>query len=470
MFQVITKKNFKMILNIKKTLLLTVMSFSVTAVTAQNARSGYFVDDYTYRFQMNPAIGNSKNFVSMPGLSNFNISENGNLHLTDVLYNIDGKTTTFLNPGVNASEMLDKIEEKNRIGVNLKANILSTGFKAWGGYNTITVSVNGNADIMIPKAFFSLAKEGLTNKTYDIRNLGATSSAYAEIGLGHSHDINSNIRVGATLKFLVGAGYAKTKINEANLSLGEDYWTVTTNANLEASIKSLQYETELNDNTGHQYVNGVDVDNFGVNGYGLGLDLGVVYKTPVKGLTVSAAVLDLGFINWKNNMVASTNGVKTVNTDRYTFEPNDNAENGPTFDDEWDKLRDDLSAIYELEDMGDKGSITRALNATVNIGAQYDLPFYNRLNLGLLNTTRISGEYTWTDFRLSANIAPCKIFSASVNGGMGTFGASFGWMLNLHVTGFNFFVGSDHTPWKLAKQGVPLSSNASLNLGINFLF
>ena len=87
MFQVITKKNFKMILNIKKTLLLTVMSFSVTAVTAQNARSGYFVDDYTYRFQMNPAIGNSKNFVSMPGLSNFNISENGNLHLTDVLYN-----------------------------------------------------------------------------------------------------------------------------------------------------------------------------------------------------------------------------------------------------------------------------------------------------------------------------------------------------------------------------------------------
>lgn len=169
-------------------------------------------------------------------------------------------------------------------------------------------------------------------------------------------------------------------------------------------------------------------------------------------------------------MVASTNGVKTVNTDRYTFEPNDNAENGPTFDDEWDKLRDDLSAIYELEDMGDKGSITRALNATVNIGAQYDLPFYNRLNLGLLNTTRISGEYTWTDFRLSANIAPCKIFSASVNGGMGTFGASFGWMLNLHVTGFNFFVGSDHTPWKLAKQGVPLSSNASLNLGINFLF
>ena len=46
---------------------------------AQNTNSGYFVDDYTYRFQSNPAFANSKNFVAMPGLGNVNVAMQGNL-------------------------------------------------------------------------------------------------------------------------------------------------------------------------------------------------------------------------------------------------------------------------------------------------------------------------------------------------------------------------------------------------------
>lgn len=53
---------------------------------------------------------------------------------------------------------------------------------------------------------------------------------------------------------------------------------------------------------------------------------------------------------------------------------------------------------------------------------------------------------------------------------VGTFGASFGWVANLHLTGFNFFLGMDRVPGKLCKQGVPLSSNAQVTMGINFPF
>ena len=53
---------------------------------------------------------------------------------------------------------------------------------------------------------------------------------------------------------------------------------------------------------------------------------------------------------------------------------------------------------------------------------------------------------------------------------VGTYGVGFGWLLNLHTTGFNFFVGMDHTMGKLSKQFVPLNSNADLNIGINFPF
>lgn len=120
--------------------------------------------------------------------------------------------------------------------------------------------------------------------------------------------------------------------------------------------------------------------------------------------------------------------------------------------------------------MGDQGGRTSMPHATLNIGVQYALPMYNKLTFGLLNTTRLAGDFTTTDFRLSANIAPCRIFSGGVNLGVGTFGASFGWVANLHLTGFNFFLGMDRVPGKLCKQGVPLSSNAQVTMGINFPF
>ena len=121
--------------------------------------------------------------------------------------------------------------------------------------------------------------------------------------------------------------------------------------------------------------------------------------------------------------------------------------------------------------MGEKSGLTRSLRTTVNVGVEYELPYYRKLKFGLLNSTCIAGPYTWTQFRLSANVAPVKIFSATANVAYGTYGFDFGWMLNLHTQkGFNLFVGMDHTLGKLAKQGIPLNSNASLNFGINFPF
>ena len=43
------------------------------SASAQTSASGYFLEDYTYRFQLNPAFANSRNFVAMPGLGNLNV-------------------------------------------------------------------------------------------------------------------------------------------------------------------------------------------------------------------------------------------------------------------------------------------------------------------------------------------------------------------------------------------------------------
>ena len=438
---------------------------------AQNLESGFFTDGYLYRHEMNPAIENSRNYVAMPLIGNINVGLTGNLNLTDVLFNRNGRTVLYTNPLVSASEVMKGICDRNRIGTDFKVQILGAGFKAWGGYNTIGISIRGNESTVIPRTLFDITKNGLHNDTYDISDLSAHAHAYAEIALGHSHKINEKWRVGGKFKFLLGAGNVDANVTRGEVVLGEDGYVANIDAELMGSITGLNYKTKASEHTKdsegnpRQIVNGMKVSGYKISGLGVAFDLGAEYKIN-DDWKVSASILDLGFISWKNTRLAATHG--TVNTNDYVFNVDDDAPN--SFSKEGERLGDQLATLYELEDKGEVGGRTTMLGATMNISAQYTAPFYRKLNFGLLNTTRIDGRYSWTNFRLSANVAPAKCFSAGINFAIGTFGPSFGWIMSVHPKGFNLFLGMDHTSFKLAKQGVPLSSKTEFTMGINFPF
>ncbi|MDE6310832.1 MAG: hypothetical protein K2L96_03340 [Muribaculaceae bacterium] len=442
------------------------LAVGTCGATAQNTYSGYFLDNYLYRSEMNPAFGNETNYVGFPALGNVNVGMQGNLHLTSVLYNVNGKTSLFTNPNVSVEEVMKGIHDKNRLGAEIKLNVLNAGFKAFGGYNTVAINVRGDVNAQLPGSLFSLLKEGVSNKTYDIKNLRANAVAYGEIVLNHSRDIKQvpGLRVGGAVKFLLGYGQLDARMEEAQLVLGEDSWNIRSNALIRASVKGLKYKTDYNDDAHREYVSGMEIDGTGLNGFGLGFDLGAEYKW--QDFRFSAALLDLGFISWSNTSVASTNGLREVQTSKYEFDVN-----GTDDSDEWDRLKNDLTALYQMDDLGNTGGRTTALAATLNFGVEYNFPLYRPLSFGLVNSTRIQGAYTWTQFRLSANVRPVKCLSASANLAMGTYGVGFGWLVNVNTgKGFSFFCGMDHTMGKLAKQGVPLNSNAKFNIGIDFPF
>lgn len=445
-----------------KTALAGLALISCSTLSAQNTYSGYFLENYTYGFQMNPAFGNEDNFISMPALGNINIAMRGNLHLNNVLYNVDGKTVLFTNPGVPESAV-NKFKDNNRLVTNEKFDIMSAGFKAFGGYNTVSIGARVNANVGVPKAFFQLAKEGVKNETYDIRNLTANANAFAQVALNHSRDIRQlpGLRVGAALKFYIGAANFDAYFNRAELQLGEDSWNAITNANIYSSINGFKFKTKINDKTGHEYVSGADLDFKGLNGFGVGFDLGAQYKW--RDFDFSLAVLDLGFISWGKTQWASTNGDQEVKTSDYIF-------NAKDLGDGWDQLKEGIEDLYQLSDNGELSSRTTGIGATLNIGVGYELPYYRKLKFGFLSSTVINGRYTWSQARFSANVAPVKWFSAGANLEASTFGCGFGWIVNFYTKGINFFCGMDHTLGKLAKQGVPLNSNASVNLGLNFPF
>lgn len=445
----------------------------VSDIVAQNTSSGYFCDGNLYRHEANPAVSNEQNYVAMPILGNVNVGIVGNVGLSDFFFSRGGKTVLFTNSQVSSDQFLKNIHDRNVITSDVKLNILSMGFKLKNSYNTIGVNLRTNADLNIPGELLRMAKEGPKNKRYDISSMETHADAFLELAFGHSREITDEWQIGAKIKILLGVANLDARFDNASFELNDNRWNATCNAEVQTSMKGLTYKTKESmrgpegEEKLHKYVSGVEVDKTGINGFGLAADLGAIYKLD-ENWKFGASLLDLGFIKWNNNMVASTNGEQTVTTESYIFSIDKN--NSNSFKNELDRLAEDFSSLYELQNNGDVGARVRGLGATINLSAEYSCPFYRPLSFGLLNVTKIRGAFSSTEFRLSANISPCKMFSGCISLAEGTYGPSFGWLVNLHPKGFNMYMGMDHTFISLAKPGLPLNSKSSLNVGVNFPF
>lgn len=462
---------------LRKYILAAIVTASCGAASAQTFNSAYFTDDFKFRHTMNPAFANEQNYLSLPALGNVSVSMHGNFGLGDILFDnpnyghgSDKQKTTFMNPYISANEALGGFSKgNNRLTGDVNLTLLSAGFKGFKGYNTIELGIRSTVGAVLPYELFEFAKN-TGNQTYNIGDVSVNAMAYAELAFGHSHQINKNLRIGAKMKLLFGAARADVKLQNLKADLAQnDKWTVSGQGVANVSMKGFSYvesQEEYNDPGKGTYnkVDDVDVDGAGLGGFGMAFDLGAVYKID-KHWTVSAAVTDLGFINWTNNMQAA-NRAKTFTFNGF-HDTSVTSDGGNTIDDQTDKYGDQLADFANLKDEGDKGKRTTGIGATVNLGAEYVLPAYKNLKFGALSSTRLYGKYSWTEGRVSANISPLKWIDGGINFAVSSFTASMGWIVNFHPKGINLFVGMDHLLGKQSKERIPLSSNASVNVGFN---
>lgn len=435
---------------------------------AQTLSTGYFTEGFLYRHQLNPALAPTKNYVALPAMGQVGVELGTNVGIDNFLYKKNGQTVTFMHPDVSANEVMSNLPNTSKMRIDIDPTILAAGFKAFNGYNTIQVNLRTQARLAIDNTLIAFLKEGTENKTYDISNTGVSAQSFAEIALGHSHQIGKKLRIGAKLKALAGIGFADVKLNKAQINLNEDAWTIVTNAESHMALAQTTYHETYDDDNERYYVDGVNTNNFTpkVCGLGLSADFGASYQIN-KNLSISAAILDLGFISWSHVQEASTNGDLTFNTNDYTFSSDkDSPHYGET---EAKRMQNDLMTLLYLEDNGDIGNQTRFLASTINVGVQYQLSSYDKLSFGALGTTHLYGRFSDTHVTLSANWEPVKFFAMAVSAGMGTYGPSMGWLLSLHPTGFNLYLGMDHTTFKLYTPGVPMTST-NFSMGINVPF
>lgn len=453
--------------NITKYMMAAAMMCAATGMSAQALSSGYFLDRYLFKHQLNPAMESDKAYVSVPVLGNINIGTRGNIGLGNFLYpTANGGLTTFMNSSVSAQEFLDGLNTNNRLAANVDMSILSAGFRAWGGFNTIDIGLRSHTSVNIPKDMLEFMKVGQSGPTtvYDLGDMGMSSANYVEVALGHSRQIGDKLRVGAKVKFLLGGMYADMTMKNTHIELGVDKWVVNANGEMNLAAKGM---TVPEKDGGLVDFDNISYDSPGLSGFGLGIDLGATYEV-IENLTVSAAVKDLGFMGWSNNTYASTKN------EPWRFDGFEDL----SFSNEDDKLENQLDAEFDrleeftnLHRRSTGGSLSKALAATLVVGAEYALPMYDKLSFGLLSTSKFNGPYSWSEGRLSANVSPLSWLEGGVNVAVSTFGTSAGWILNFHPKGFSFFVGMDCLMGKVNPQYIPVdNANANFSCGFNVTF
>lgn len=456
---------------------------AMTAGAQEALRTAYFSEGYLYRHELNPAFEPERNYVGMPALANMDLGLSSNVGVNNFLFKTQsGKLTTFMNSSVDAGSFLKGLPSQSKITTAERITLLSAGFRAFGGYNTISLGARANAAVGLPKDLFAFAKLGMDGSAhYNLKNIRVDASAMAEISLGHSRKITDRLRLGAKLNILLGFGNAYADIKDMDITMNGDVWSVRANGYARVSAGSGLYVptkaeagAEIKRPGMESLVEwgDIDCDYKGVTGGGATIDLGATYEL-LPDLQLSAAIKDFGFMTWRNVVKAETSndtwefdGFQNIslNSDQPNHEEN---KLGTQFDNMWDDFQD----LVSLHRTGTKEVKTNMMSMDILLGAEYKMPFYKKLKGGFLWSSHLQGKFSWSEARFSATVQPVKWFDAAVSYAAGSYGQSFGWLINFHPNGFTLFVGSDHQFFRITPQVLPVGkANASLNFGISFPF
>ncbi len=434
------------------------------ASSAQSLSSAYFLSGSYTRQDLNPAFSPERAYFSLPVIGGVGLSVNSNVGASAFIYNstsYPGKLTTFMSGDVDKATFLNALPDISKLRSGVAVDVASAGFKAFGGYGNVSLRLKSYEDVSVPKSLLAMLKSGFSDGHYMAENVRVNSRSYADLGLGYSRNVVENLKVGAKVHFLLGIAGADVDFNRIDADINSSEWRLMMDAKARIGMSGLEI---ARNEDGTANLDSITYKYKGTGGFGLALDLGAAYDLSdvVDGLSVSASITDLGFINWNKGVTLANDGKKEV-----IFKGFHDISDNEDLDKQADQLGEDIKSMVNLTEK-DFESYNGGPSATFRLGVQYTLPWVNWISAGELLTFR-TGLLSCIESRTSVNIAPARWFDASLNVAFSTFGTDLGWVINFHPKAVNFFIGSDGLRARLSKDGIPVSAtSASVMVGLKF--
>ena len=415
--------------------IMTIMALSLGIIaTSAQTQSTFFLDNYSYSYQFNPALMPQKTFHSFPGLGNISVDIHSNIGLSSILYpSTDGQgLVTGLNSSVTSETFLSRLNDINMMGTGVNANLYAYGKRKESKFFNIELNLKTVASTTLPKEMFSFLKNGSQDTAYDLSNTSLLANSYLELALGYAHSNKSNtLSYGFRVKGLFGLASINANLNGTQATING----TEVNANLNGkAMPACPFVSLSSDENGQ--INDMTLDSKHISpaGYGGAADIGINWQ-PLEGLNISAAVIDLGAIVWNYNALADANGIASFNG-LDLGEENSNAE------EEMNKALEQFKALakYKLQD--GSASLSTMLPFAVNAGVRYRLPFAHWMKVGVSGRYQNNLAPNW-ESRAALTITPASWFSITANYGYGNYGPICGGAMSISLLCLNLFMGID---------------------------
>ena len=377
----------------------------------------FLLSNAAHRYRYNAAYQPEyKSVVSLPVIGGMNFGYMNNSFGLDDIFSLksnpNGDTLIFSLDNLNSC-----IKKDLSIHLGMDINMLSVAFKTGDkGYFSIDFSSKMAGDFRFNRGMLDFLYEGNTDylgETQEFLGASANLSAYAEAAFGYSRVINDQWTVGGRFKVLFGIADIYTKNSSFYIQTGADGESLKFKTDAQYYISAPvdmplgEFDVELLMN--ELAVNPALITSV-YNNLGFALDLGVTYKLN-DDFTLGAAINDLGFINWKNNVYkiesnseAEWKGVDLSNS------INKNDPNYVSVDDAFQNVFDTLKESISV--VNAKSSYTRMLKSSFNLHAMYHV--HQRFNLSALFRGVMMGDKFYPSMTIGANARPFKNLGLSL--------------------------------------------------------
>ena len=450
-----------------------VLFFIKGYVEGQQSNILYFMNGVPQSYLVNPATQpNCELYIGVPAISPAQVFfENSSFSISDVMWYERDTTRLFINTTESQRDFLRNIGNSNYISADLNTSIISFGFKTGNIYITYDLTERLSFRFSYPGDLIRFALEGNEDgDEFNLSSMGIEAIGFLEFAAGVSHKINDQLILGYRGKILFGHGNISTRHMDLNLITYRENWTFRSRFDLNATLPFIDIpvdengDFQLDDIDKQEDLTTRDYVRMATGNKGFAVDVGLHYM-PMDKLTLSASLLDVGFIRWKYNTYNISQDAEYI----YEGMEVDFGETDSIFDNFLDSVENTF--IFSNSEK----PYTSFLGAKLYLGGKYQI--IDEISAGLLSRTEIFKGRIREQLTLSANFYPIKLVSASLSYSImnKTFN-NFGFGLSLKPGPFNIYLITDNIPLTFATEqssGIPIPHKArSLNLrfGINFVF
>jgi len=435
-------------LSISIILLMAKFSFAQENLTLYNMQA---IQQSNYQ---NPGkLPSAKLNISLPIIASTSVGYlNNGFILTDLISKKGGKGDSLL---LTSDNMLSKLSNSNLLAVSLSTEIFGIGIRKKNNYFSFNAMLKSEDNITFSKDLMTFIFKGNTaffDKDANI-SLKVNSNTYTEYSFGFTHQTkNEKLTYGTRLKLLSGLFCINSqRTNLAINTNSKDYSIQTT--------PDILINTSLVD-TGDVSFSNIGSNMFGPN-KGVGLDLGVTYKLTDK-ISLSASVIDLGFIKWKDKVA---NYYSNPNGKGFGFEGFDPKQffGSTNPQDYLNNLSDSFRhTMYPLKS---KNSFKTSLPTKIFLAANYKIN--GTFNAGALLYGKIVNQKLYSSIALSLNEAIGKWLNISESYSMANRTHNFGLGFSINVAPFQIYAVSDNI---FSVYKMESTHNTNFHMGLNLYF